>query len=358
MKTIFSLSLAGLALVFLAGCKSSKGDEQFGSMEGINPSPTLTPIVVPATNTASAQALLQPPTDLFTLGPGDRIEIEIIGSLGSRATTTVGPDGRIYYHLLPGTDVWGLTLTQTKTALEKGLTKYITEPQVAITLRGIGSKTVWLMGRFAHPGVYSMGGPMTLLEAFAVAGGTAKSVSAITTEDLGDLRHSFVMREGQILPVDVMKLLQEGDMNQNIYLRPDDMVYVPSSLSREIYVLGAVRAPRAIPYRDNVTVVSAIAGAYGTIKDAYLSHVAVVRGSLNNPELIIVNYNAIVRGKAPDFVLEPHDIVYVPFSPYRKLTQYLEIAVRTFANTVAANEGTLLANPDAALITPSVPVGR
>lgn len=68
-------------------------------------------------------ALLQPPRDLFTLGPGDRIEVEILGTANSRTILTVGPDGKIYYDLLPGLDVWGLTLEQTKKLLQQELGK-------------------------------------------------------------------------------------------------------------------------------------------------------------------------------------------------------------------------------------------
>lgn len=350
MKNNLLLAAAALALTVLVGCETRP------PFQPVAVKPAAAPVAQPAA--PSNAALLQPPTELFTLGPGDRVEIEIIGTPTSRTSATVGPDGRIYFHLLNGQDVWGLTLAQTKALLEKELAKYISEPQLAVTLRAVGSKSVWLLGRFAKPGIYPMAAPMTLLEAFSLAGGTARSVSTFTTEDLGDLRHSFVVRQGQVLPVDFSKLLRQGDMTQNIYLKADDFVYVPSASAREIYVLGAVRAPHALPYSDNVTVVSAIAGAYGTIKDAYLSHVAIVRGSLSNPELIIADYHAIVTGQTPDVRLEPHDIVYVPFSPYRTLTKYLDLAVTTFANTVAANEGTLVINPNASLITPTVPIGK
>jgi protein involved in polysaccharide export with SLBB domain len=353
MKKILFPTVAGLALTVLVGCATTGTQSQ--------PKP-LTEAAAPAPVAKAAppdhSALLQPPTDLFTLGPGDRIDIEILGTPTSRTATAVGPDGKVYFHLLPGLDVWGLTLAQTKALLEKELAKYISDAQIAVTLRAVGSKAVWLLGRFAKPGIYPMAAPMTVLEAFALAGGTARSTSAITTEDLGDLRHSFVVRQGQVLPVDFAKLLREGDMTQNIYLKPDDFVHVASASAREIYVLGAVRTPHAIPFNENVTVISAIAGAYGTIKDAYLSHVAIVRGSMSDPHITIVDYRAIVTGKAPDVRLEPHDIVYVPTSPYRTLTKYLELVVATFANTVAANEGTLVVNPNASLITPTVPIGR
>src|SRR5580765_3934922 len=54
-------------------------------------------------------AWLKPSPDLFTLGPGDRVELELLGEPGSRVVTLVAPDGKIYFNLLPGIDVWGLT---------------------------------------------------------------------------------------------------------------------------------------------------------------------------------------------------------------------------------------------------------
>ncbi|PYI81878.1 MAG: hypothetical protein DME26_19080 [Verrucomicrobia bacterium] len=317
--------------------------------------------------------LLRAGNDLFTLGPGDQLEIEIVGSVtnASRAAVTVGPDGKIYFNLLPGLDVWGLTLAQTRSLLEKEFAKYVKNgPQIAVTLRGVGSKYVWLLGRLNKPGIYPMAGPMTLLESIAVAGGTSHSASQVTTEELADLRHSFVVREGQFLPVDFYRLLREGDTSQNIYLRPDDFVYVPSALAQEVFVLGAVRVPRTVAYADQMTLVSALSSASGPLKydilsrtdpgpftkDAYLSHVAIVRGSLAEPQMAVVDYNAILKGKAVDVRLEPGDIVYVPNSPYTTLKRYLNMIVNTFATTVAANEGTRAAGGTPSLGV-SVPIG-
>ena len=52
---------------------------------------------------------LKAPTNLFTLGPGDKLEIELLDDPTSKTTATVGPDGKIYFQLLSGLDVWGLT---------------------------------------------------------------------------------------------------------------------------------------------------------------------------------------------------------------------------------------------------------
>jgi len=313
--------------------------------------------------------LLRPNAAPFTLGPGDRLEIELLGIANSRATTSVGPDGKMYYYLLPGLDVWGLSLSDTRELLQRELAKYVADPQISVTLREVASKHVWLLGRLNRPGIYPMAAPMSLLEAIALAGGTASSTDVATVQDLADLRHSFVMRHGQSLPVNFYRLLREGDTSQNIYLEPDDFVYVPSALAQQVYVLGAVQAPRAVPYTEGMTLVSALAntagattvdwltpGTYGVVADAYLSHVAIVRGSLSEPQMSVVDYGAIIKGRARDVQLEPGDIVYVPNSPLSTLKRYLNTIVNTFITTVAANEG-IRAGGGEVNVGVSVPVG-
>src|SRR5207248_928474 len=108
------------------------------------------------------------------------------------------------------------------------------------------------------------GGPAQASALAAGGGGAALNPSG-SPEDAADLRRSFVIRSGQFLPVDFYRLLKEGDMSQNIYLQPDDFVYLPSAAAREVYVLGGVTQPRAIPVSDRLTLAGAIAGAGGTM---------------------------------------------------------------------------------------------
>jgi len=359
MKRTPLFCFSGLLLATVVGCSSTgkraAAPAQFADLTANSPSPA-------AANQVKLDQVkpdplkpewLRPGTEPFTLGPGDRLEIEILGALNSRAVTAVGPDGKIYYHLLPGMNVWGLTLAETRDLLQKELGKYLTEPQLTVTLREVASKHVWLLGRLSRPGVYPLAAPMTLLEAIALAGGTASAGGAqVSLQELADLRHSFVMRQGQFLPVDFTRLLQQGDTSQNIYLQPDDFVYVPSASAQQVYVMGAVKAPRSVLYTDGMTLVSAMTSAsgaatvgwfvpsnYGIMPDAYLSHVAIVRGSLSEPQMSIVDYGAIIKGKARDVLLEPGDIVFVPNAPYATLKRYLNTILGTFITTVAANEG-------------------
>jgi polysaccharide biosynthesis/export protein len=313
---------------------------------------------VPLTNQVSPD-LLKPVAEPFTLGPGDKIEVELLGDASTRTLLTVGPDGKIYFYLLPGIDVWGWTLGQTKERLERELTRYVPGAQVAVTLRGIESQRIWLLGRLHNSGVYPMGAPMTLLEAISTAGGVQSATGPGTTgvEELADLRHSLIVRQGQLLPVDFQRLIQQGDMTQNIYLRPNDFVYVPSAIAQDVYVLGAVRLPRPVRYPQAKTLIGAITECGGTIKDAYLTHVGIVRGSLTQPKIAIVDYREIVSGKGSDVRLQPRDIVYVPFTPYKNLVKYVNFILDTFARAEAINEGARAVSQNPAPVGINIGVG-
>jgi len=354
MKHITHLAIGFLGLALLAGCQSygpqfdPHQNSQPGekpAAAGINPGrpPKMTTLDEEAFTTVDSTNMvrpewLKPPSDLFRLGPSDVIEIELLGDPLSRTTTTVGPDGKIYFNLLPGMFAWGLTLGETKQLLEKEMTKYVrVQPEVVITLKAVGSRRLWILGNVQTPGVYSLATPTTVLEAIALAGGT--STIPGTSEETVDLQNSFVMRGGQMLKVNFQRLLRWGDLSQNIYLQPDDFVFLRSSVARTVYVMGAVAMPNAIPYSEPTSLVGAIATVGGTIPYAYLTHVAVLRGSLTNPRIAIVDYGRVFRGQARDVRLEPGDIVYVPFAPYRKLGIFGDQILNQFVSTVAVNEG-------------------
>ena len=339
--------VAGLlvATILFSGCQAPEPQRAEYKFDPAAPVIVSKPETVTITNTLDPR-WLEAPTRMFTLGPGDRLELELIGDLPSRTITVVAPDGKLYFNLLPGIDVWGLTLTDAKARLENSFTNFLREPpRIAMTLRGVESKRLWILGSVQAPGVYTMATPKTLLESISMAGGTLSMTTfrdqsaAGIGEELADLSRSFVLRQGKLLPVDFRRLLSEGDQGQNIFLEPDDFVYLPASTAREIYVLGAVTQPRPVAYMEGMTVAGAVASAYGTLKDAYLTQVAVVRGSLAQPQLTIVNYRKVIRGEESDIQLLPHDIVYVPFSPYRYLQRYAEVILNTFVSAAAINAG-------------------
>src|SRR5690349_19677100 len=119
MKSTLCLLAALAAVLAWTGCAGTS-HRAANSGSFAESSTNATTLIV--TNSLNP-ALLKPSAEFFTLGPGDQLEIEIIGVPNSRATTVVGPDGKLYYHLLAGLDVWGRTLAETQDLLEVSLGK-------------------------------------------------------------------------------------------------------------------------------------------------------------------------------------------------------------------------------------------
>jgi protein involved in polysaccharide export with SLBB domain len=282
---------------------------------------------------------LHPSEAPYEIGVGDWVEIEITGVAGSRSETFVMPDGRVYYDLAGGVKADGLTVKELSQALEKALRRDYSSPSVNVTLREVRSRRAWLLGRLNKPGLYPLSQPTTLLEGISQAGGLFTSRFSGSTEELADLGNSFVLRDGKVLPVDLLALIKDGDMSQNIYLEDGDYVYLPSSLSQNVHVLGAVLQPQAIGYKDKINIVAAIAHAKGPSPDADLDQVLIIRGSLTEPKVAVVDFKAILAGRATNVELRPFDIVWVPDRPFKKLETYFWVIFDAAATTIAVNEG-------------------
>jgi protein involved in polysaccharide export with SLBB domain len=304
------------------------------------PPPEMADLSAPAAPALEPSLLLPAETD-FRLGPGDQLEIEVVGDLSTLAPVTVGPDGKIYYYILPGLDVWGLTLPEAHDLVADALKKFVRgKPSVRLTLRSVASQQVWLMGRLSSPGVYSLGRPTTLLDAVSQAGGLAVSTPAGgTPTESADLSRTFLIRNGHVVPVDFERLIRDGDLSQNVYLQPGDFVFMPSLRSAQVHVMGAVVQPRSERMTGSLTLVQSIALAGGAEPLAYLKNVAILRGSLAHPQIAVVAVDQVLLGRVPDVRLEAGDIVYVPYSPNRVLVRYMNLILDTFARTVGVNEG-------------------
>ena len=337
-------------LALVAGCQSPEAPRANPALAG---TPSLLANLPPSAFTSFPSSndiprqWLQPPTDSFELGPGDVLEIEIFGEANSLGTTTVGPDGKIYYDLLPGTFVWGLTLEQAKEKIENEFARFLVrKPEVGVSLKAAASQRVWLLGDVTSPGVYPLSVPMTILEAVSWAGGPATN----------NLAGSFIIRDGQRVPLDLNRLFEEGDLSQNIYLQPDDFVFLQAAKNQEVFVMGAVLAPNAIPHKRGLSLATAIAYAGGPLPYASMSQVAIVRGSLSRPSIATVNFNRIRQGELTDVELEPGDLIYVPLSTFYKVEILLNSVLDTFVRTVAVNEGQNAVVRDRAGVSPTIPL--
>ncbi len=183
-----------------------------------------------------------------------------------------------------------------------------------------------------------MAQPTTLLEAISAAGGFMSSELGGKTQDIADLKRSIVVRDNKIIPADFDALVRDGDMSQNIYIRPGHYIFLPAEGTEKIFVLGAVNRPTGVPYSSRVTVVSAIAAAQGARPNAHTTKSILLRGSLRAPQAAVVNLKAILRGRAPNFHLQPGDILWVPKEPWYKLEEYGKVAAEGAGTSIALQQ--------------------
>jgi protein involved in polysaccharide export with SLBB domain len=195
-------------------------------------------------------------------------------------------------------------------------------------------------GRTPRSGVPT--GRRTIAATRSGSGEIRNDVSNGGVDDGVDFARSFVMRKGKLLPVDLARLIKQGDLSQNIYLAPDDFIFFRPVDLPSVYVLGAVGGPTILPYSGDLSVASAILSVGGTIKYAQQNKVVIIRGSLTQPQIAEVDYHSIVTGKARDLLLQPGDIVYVPFTPFRRVAQLAEEVLNQFVRTIAVNEGSYI----------------
>lgn len=267
----------------------------------------------------------------LTLGPGDVLNISLYEKPETAKTEVpIGPDGRITFLQAEDVVATGLTIDELRDVLDKKLGQYYNVPRTIITPAAYRSKKYYLLGTISQKGVYPLNRPTTIIEAIAQAGGLETGVFQQNTVELADLSHSFVVRGGQRLSVDFERLFQHGDLSQNFALEPDDYVFFASAAANQIFVIGAVGGTGVVPYTPNASLISAITSRGGFADKAYQSKVLVIRGSLNKPENIIVDAKAILAGEAPDFRLQPKDIVYVSRRPWARAEEILDNATTAF----------------------------
>ncbi|HJV36598.1 polysaccharide biosynthesis/export family protein [Geomonas sp.] len=317
MKHISSLYLLSLifAIFALPGCAHySYRDIPAGTVKELSSS------VVSQEDVSVPTLPADPPPSMdYQVGPGDVLLINVPGrtefsvaiqNTGNKVTgNRVDGSGNIHVPYLGAVQVRGLTLTQIEQKLNPLLKKYLQDPSVTVEILEYKSLPLYLIGQFKVAGTFYMDRPMTLTQALSMGGGF--DVSA-------NLTGARLSRGGKIIPVDLNDLLLNGDMRQNVWLKGGDTIFIPDNKNAQVFVFGAVKKGGVVPFPPGgMNLAQAIASA--DIRDTGydLHHIRIIRSlSTTRGQLIVVDYDKILRGEALPFPLMNGDVVYVPKSAY------------------------------------------
>ncbi|WP_308197954.1 polysaccharide biosynthesis/export family protein [Anaeromyxobacter oryzisoli] len=95
---------------------------------------------------------------------------------------------------------------------------------------------------------------------------------------------------------------------------PQVSVLVKEYNSKKVFVFGEVQKPGTFAFEDGMSIVQAVTIAGGFTKGAAQNSTSVTRRVNGTEVKVKVNVQDIALGKAPNFTLEPGDIVFVPES--------------------------------------------
>lgn len=279
----------------------------------------------------------------FRLAVGDVVEVSVFGFQDTVAVTPIAPDGKLYYLFMRGIPAVGRVPKDVERDIEKSLQPFFNQPSVSILPHKFAENHFVALGKVVYPAIYPLDSALTLRQALARAGGLAQGIYRGTTIELAALKDSYLLRNGERVPVDLEALIKRNDASQDIYMRPGDVLYIASGLGQEVYLMGAVGEEKAAAYTDGMTLVQLISGSSerggGYKPSARLNQVLILRGALDAPQMIEVDLARILTGHVPDVLLMAGDIVYVPEKPYRFARELARTVVLTFVRSFASEAG-------------------
>jgi polysaccharide biosynthesis/export protein len=196
---------------------------------GAEPLPATPATTVPANaataaaDTATAAAAVSPN---YRIGPGDTLKVSVFQNDELTATIPVRPDGKISTPLVEDMVAVGKTPTELARDIEKSLAMYIKSPKVSVVVTNALSifSQVKVIGQVLHPQSLPYREGMTVLDAVLEVGGLGQFAA-------GNRAHIVRKENGKEsdIKIKLESLINNGDMTQDLVLKPGDVVVVPET---------------------------------------------------------------------------------------------------------------------------------
>jgi polysaccharide export outer membrane protein len=264
------------------------------------------------------------------VGPEDLLGLQVYDAPEFTRTVRISADGTIRLPMLKEKlRAEGLFPSDIEVLLAEALKRegLFVDPFVTVNVVEYHSRPISVGGMVRTPVIFQAVGKVTLLDALARAGGVVPDISGITSNEVVVSRpngDSGTPDSGtpsvQHIP---LKLLMSGtDPALNLTLLGGEEIRVPDV--GKIVVTGNVVRPGVYPFLDPAetnTVKSAVGQAWGMAQ--YWGNIGYIyrtdpQGKTNE---ITIPLRKIMERKAPDVILQARDVLYIPDSSGRRITQ-------------------------------------
>lgn len=177
----------------------------------------------------------------YTLGPTDVIQVNVMRHPEVSGDYFINQEGKIQYEFVGDIQITGKTKDEAAKLIAEKLSEYIISPEVSVKITGYNSKVVYVVGEVGRPGkIFMRGDTISIREALMQAGlpqltGVTRKSRLITPSESG---------KADIRKVDVYALLYEGDLRENLEMKPGDVIYIPATfLTKAMRAIQPVAAP-------------------------------------------------------------------------------------------------------------------
>lgn len=248
---------------------------------------------------------------LFHASRGDLSgAVQSIGNTIGYAVT----DGTITLPDIEPIEVKGLKLSEVRERIQEAYDREIDGIEVFIAYEKRDEKKIELAGLVSQSSI-PVNGKKRLFEVLAEA--------KVPTN--ANLFKSYLVRDGKPLPVDMYRLIKEGDMSQNVVMHGGDKIYIAESSATSIMVMGEVRKEGvfdlpsgSMPLREALALAGGIpyTGDKGVIQ--------VIRGNILRPKIYTLNWKHVMRLPTSSMLLMPGDIVYVAATPITEWNRFIQ----------------------------------
>ncbi len=164
----------------------------------------------------------------YTLGPGDRVRIEVFKLPQYSGENQVLADGNLNLIQVGAVPVQGLTIAEATQAISRQYSRLLRYPVITVSLLAPRPIKVGVSGEVNRPGSYTIptdaGSQLpTVTKALQLAGGITQSA---------DVRRIQIVRPrangaAQVIDVDLWEFLKTGDLQRDVALRAGDAIRVP-----------------------------------------------------------------------------------------------------------------------------------
>jgi len=153
----------------------------------------------------------------YVIGVQDQIYVRVWREPDFTAPYAVRPDGKITIPLIGDVQAGGLTPERLAAQLKQGLSDYINNPDVTVTVTQVNSKKYFVTGEIYHAGEFPLAVPTRVFDALSNAGGF---------REFANKKKIVIIRGAERLKFNYIDILRGKNLEQNILLQNGDTIVV------------------------------------------------------------------------------------------------------------------------------------